>query len=105
MTRRIDWTAPLELMDGTGVRLITEAETQGVFGGTNPDRDGDYWVINEATGDEFCFHPDGESESARSEFIRNRPCHELPDAREIIRGLLDGDDGAVERARKYLEDE
>ena len=39
----IDWTQPLELMDGTPVRL----SKTGYCGGPNPDSDGDYWVERE----------------------------------------------------------
>lgn len=39
----IDWTKPLELMDGTPVVLSPE----GGLCGNNPDLDGDYWVVRE----------------------------------------------------------
>lgn len=35
----IDWTKPLELMDGTPVRLTEDDE--------RPDEDGDYWIERE----------------------------------------------------------
>lgn len=40
----IDWTKPLELMDGTPVRLQTVKELDGLYS-SNPDDDGDYWII------------------------------------------------------------
>lgn len=36
----IDWTKPLELMDGTPVRL----RARGGLDGKNPDTGGDYWI-------------------------------------------------------------
>lgn len=36
----IDWTKPLELLNGTPVWLAAT----GFAGGPNPDEDGDYWV-------------------------------------------------------------
>lgn len=47
MSAPIDWAAPLELLDGTPVRLETAQELAGLYGGTNPDEDGDYWIIGE----------------------------------------------------------
>lgn len=44
-TPAIDWTKPLELMDGTPIRLSDRNGKD--FGGTNPDRDGDYWIERE----------------------------------------------------------
>lgn len=58
----IDWTKPIELLDGTPVRLQTKEEMAGVYGGTNPDRDGDYWIIGmngEDLGDNSCVPPNG----------------------------------------------
>lgn len=39
----IDWSKPLELMDGTPVRLMTADE----LGSDNPDSDGDRWITSE----------------------------------------------------------
>lgn len=42
---RIDWTKPLELMDGTPVRLAVVGEEPGAP--SNPDESGDYYVVRE----------------------------------------------------------
>jgi hypothetical protein len=41
MTHTIDWTAPLELSDGTPVKLCPYRD------GINPDGDGDYFLVRE----------------------------------------------------------
>lgn len=91
---RIDWNAPLELLDGTPVLL-----GDGLVG-QNPDRDGDYWVEREdgleiksvesrSSYNSMCVHPDGCEEGTRMVIVRNREGHRLPDAGQIIRDLLD----------------
>lgn len=60
----IDWTGPLELSDGTSIRLVADSEVGVVWGGTNPDAEGDYWI---ARADDqpimgqrtWCFSPEG----------------------------------------------
>lgn len=83
----IDWTKPLELLDGTPVRLQTNEEMAGFYGGTNPDRDGEYWIIGmngedlgEDFGEDSCVPPDGGG------IVRNVAL--LPDPATIIRDLL-----------------
>ena len=70
----IDWTKPLELMDGTPLRL----EVDCPYG--NPDADGDYWlehddgeskVLDPSDGAAYrymCVSPKGES----IKYLRNR---------------------------------
>ena len=80
----IDWAKPIELLDGTPVRLQTNEEMAGFYGGTNPDHDGDYWIIGmngEDLGDDSCVPPDG---GGIVRNIANPPT----DAAIIIRDLL-----------------
>jgi hypothetical protein len=68
----VDWTKPLELMDGTPVRLVTEDE--GIQ--SNPDKDGDYWIRRE-DGERIgldvdrCVSPEGLGGNNKP-FVRNR---------------------------------
>lgn len=73
----IDWTKPLELLDGTPVRLGPYG-----FGGKNPDKDGDFWVEREDGGRiagtqggayySMCVHPNGCEENTEIVIVRNR---------------------------------
>ena len=78
----IDWTKPLELMDGTPVRLETPAEMKGIFGGTNPDIHGDYWIVkmdgSSLPGD-ACQRPDTTKVRNRAEYEAELSCIELPE--------------------------
>lgn len=44
---KIDWTKPLELLDGTPVVLSDPGDIDSEFGGAAPDKDGDYWIKRE----------------------------------------------------------
>ncbi len=75
-TPAIDWTKPLELMDGTPV--VLDPEIAG-----NPDRDGDYWIVRE-DGEKIqlsepncqyrtmCVRSNGMEESIDVQIVRNR---------------------------------
>ncbi len=65
----VDWTKPIELHDGTPVRLCVDGFQ---IGGPNPDRDGDYWVEPEARADwdRKCIGSDGRVFGMR--VVRNR---------------------------------
>lgn len=81
----IDWTKPLELMDGTPVRLETDyyGETLAYLA---PDDDGDYWIEREDGGQIvsvhpkakyrsyriMCVHPNGCEEGTEIQIVRNR---------------------------------
>lgn len=65
----IDWSKPLVLTDGTPVELAPPESLQ-YWGGTNPDRDGDYWV-QLPCGNRECVHPDGRSEETGLPIVRN----------------------------------
>ena len=73
----IDWTKPLELMDGTPVRLETEGEMETWIGRTDPDEDGDYWIRRE-DGKKFgflgaiCVKSDGSYDFPSKSHVRNR---------------------------------
>lgn len=45
----IDWTKPLELIDGTPVVLEPHDPNESYSNGPNgePDEDGDYWIVRE----------------------------------------------------------
>lgn len=76
MAEAIDWTKPLELLDGTPVRLSAGSEVAAMFGGTNPDHDGHYWVRREDGEpidglDHVCLAPDGDEWVGLAQ-VRNR---------------------------------
>ena len=80
----VDWSKPIELMDGTPVALSGQ-EPDAVE--RNPDADGDYWIVKE-DGTEFdvqldtcrfreryshlCVKPNGCGEGMSNQFVRNR---------------------------------
>lgn len=80
----IDWKKPLELMDGTPVRLAAGENgsrfNNAVDGG--PDLDGDYWIEREdgeeiigthnARYAELCVHANGNEEGTQTVIVRNR---------------------------------
>lgn len=70
----IDWTKPLELMDGTPVVLAKHGREYGDC--TNPDGDGDYWIIKEGDAEDAinagCYHFDGTGLGVGKMAIRNR---------------------------------
>lgn len=75
----IDWTKPLELIDGTPVKLEPHDPTTGLrTNGPNgePDSDGDYWIVNEdgspIDGGSYCLHPDGRDCDYGPVRVRNR---------------------------------
>lgn len=75
----VDWAKPLELLNGLPVRLATDADLRmmGGYDETNPDRDGDYWVIREDGGRIrgyyiYCVRPDGSERSENLPLVRNR---------------------------------
>lgn len=92
----IDWTKPLELMDGTPVRLETPAEMKGAFGGTNPDIHGDYWIVkmdgSSLPGD-GCQRPDTTKVRNRATPEPETPTKTLRDefAMAALTGLIIGD--------------
>lgn len=74
----IDWTKPLELMDGTPVRLETDGEMETCIGRTDPDKDGDYWIRRE-DGQLFdgwskarCLSASGSYDTKDKPYVRNR---------------------------------
>lgn len=82
----IDWTKPLELIDGTPVRLERDPETGETNYSCAPDKDGDYWIEREDGGryvsvdpkakmDSYaviCVHPNGCEEGTHTVIVRNR---------------------------------
>lgn len=82
----VDWTSPLELLDGTPVRLTRDEETGDVDRHSNPDPDGDYWIEREdghriASTDcnsrskayrQLCVHANGCEEGTGTIVVRNR---------------------------------
>lgn len=82
----VDWTKPLELVDGTPVRLILDEETGETDTWSCPDRDGDYWIEREDLGkivsvrerpmfpdySSMCVHPNGCEEGTGIVIVRNR---------------------------------
>lgn len=97
----VDWTKPLELMDGTPVRLEEPEEMSGLYGGTNPDCHGHYWVVT-PDGYKLCFNSDGShwngtglcnapetKESAHTPNEETIAAMAEVGALEIIRNLLD----------------
>ena len=82
----IDWTKPLELMDGTPVVLTLDDDTGETDIYSNPDPDGDYWITRE-DGDRIvslsnhkimvdyavmCVHANGCEEGTGKQIVRNR---------------------------------
>lgn len=69
----IDWTRPIEAEDGTPLVLCQHGMEYG--DNTNPDRDGDYWVMREGevetVDNTACVDADGMN-STRFGRIRNR---------------------------------
>ena len=60
LTMSVDWSKPLESLDGRPARLLRADETPG---GVNPDHDGDYWVALHY-GRKRCVRPCGRATGA-----------------------------------------
>lgn len=62
--RQIDWTKPLETVDGERVRLATFDELRlGEETPENPDKDGDYWVTGAGYRWPWCCRPNGKADA------------------------------------------
>jgi len=70
----IDWTKPIEFMDGTPVVLAKHGLDYGDC--TNPDDDGDYWTVEEGEEEDAintdCFRFDGTRYPGGKVEVRNR---------------------------------
>lgn len=89
----IDWSAPLELLDGTPVRLVTIYEMSGLYGGTNPDRDGHYWIKREDGKyidnlSKICIDSNAGKGGDSPPIVRNREGHRLADSLDEARAFL-----------------
>lgn len=90
----IDWSKPLELLDGTPVKLDPTG-----LGGKNPDRDGDWWIVREdgeritaTDGGRYrsmCVHPNGCEEQTDTVVVRNRAALDWSRPLEFVAGNRD----------------
>lgn len=103
----IDWTKPIELMDGTPVVLDPDG-----WAGGNPDRDGDYWIkrpdgerIASSRGGRgfasMCCNTDGSEEGVAIQIVRNR----AEPANDELAELRAFKEAAIERFPELAEPE